>query len=1262
MKKLLMLLVCGLVSAVGWSAPIVGKHTFEVGQDSFLLDGKPFVIRCGEMHFARIPRDLWRHRIQMVRACGFNAVCAYMFWNNHEPVKGRYEFAGEKDVAEFCRIAQEEGLWVVLRPGPYTCAEWEFGGLPWWLLKHDGIKLRSSDERYLKPACDYLAQVAKALKANQITHGGNILMVQVENEYGFWGNDKDYMRKQYEAIRKAGFDVPAFCCNPPYNMRNGLIPELLPVVNFGSNPANAFKISREVRPTGPLMCGEYYPAWFDSWGERHQVKAAGPCLKDLEYMLKQKASFSVYMAHGGTTFGWWAGCNAPFRPQTSSYDYDAPVSEAGWEHPEKFASMKELFGRYLNPGETIPAAPARNPVQALTVAAKPTVASLWSVASDVPATEDPQPFEKVDLGYGYAVYRTKIPAGQGGELVADVRDIGVVRVDGADVGFFDRRHPKARLRIEPAARERTLEILVEEMARYNFGHIMHDSRKGILGKVTLGGAPLKGWTMARINLNEDAEGGLARLGAFKAPCGDAAQSGSAYRYVVRLEAKDTFLEMRDWKHGMVRVNGRWIGRYWSIGPTQTMYVPGCWLKDGENEIVILDVVGAEPPQELRFLATPILGEMRPETDFFAFQPRPKLAKPLAECGAPAKEGEFANETKRQDVRFAKPVKGRYFALETRNAWDGRQFAACGEIDLVDGQGRNIPHTAWTIAACDSEERSAEDGSAENLVDGQTANFWHTEWRAAQPNHPHYFVIDLGKEETVGGFNFTPRQSDGAGRVKGYRAYVLPAIVLKETPKPGPALVPYPQEVTMKKGEVTLASLEDASVRMLPAGRLPPNGYAIRVAKGKGVSIAACDEAGAFYARQTLKQLAKETADGFAVPCCEIKDWPAFGWRGIMWDDCRHFFGKEAILKTLDAMAAHKMNVFHWHLTEDQAWRIEIPKYPDLLTYGAVRPRSAHPDGRGLKGVDEKPYGPFYYTTADIREIVAYAKARHIRVIPEIELPGHALAAIAAYPHLSCRGKAVFDGRDHGEPWPKWGVSEDIFCAGNDETIKFLEDVLDHVVTLFPDEVVHIGGDEAPKKRWNDCPKCQARIKSLGLKNAHELQGWVTRHFTEYLAAKGKRAIGWDEITECELPRQTMVMNWHGVNKGIAAAKKGHDVVFTPVSNCYFDYRQCSIAEHQAKGYGFPTWAGELNLQKVHALDPLAGIPAEFQKHIFGVQGNLWTESVVTPEEMEWKLWPRAAAIAEIGWSGGKAHPYEDFKRRVDADMKRMSKAGHNVRK
>ena len=1246
-----MSLLLGLSCAAGLSAaPISGKHTFEVGDKAFLLDGKPFVIRCGEMHFGRIPREYWRHRIQMVKASGFNAVCAYVFWNYHEQRRGEYDFKGDKDVAAFCRVAQEEGMWVLVRPGPYTCAEWEFGGLPWWLLKDDGVKLRTSDPRYLEPSSKFLNRLAKEIEPCQITKGGNVLMVQIENEYGFWGNDKVYVGTYRDSIRKAGIDVPLFCCNPVYNLTKGVPDGVNEVANFGSNPQNAFKVFRQKHPNMPLMCGEYYPAWFDSWGEKHNVKGAEQCMRDLEYMLQNRASFSVYMAHGGTSFAWWAGCNAPFRPQTSSYDYDAPVSEAGHKHPTKFKAMRDLFARYLNEGESIPEPPAEMPLQAGECVIDAETSSIFAYKAKELESVEPLTLEKADLGYGLAVYRATIPAGRGGDLKADVRDLGVVRVDGEEVGFLDRRFPKVGVRIAPAKKARTLEILVEPMGRYNFGQIMHESMKGVIGSVMLGGEKLTGWKMTCFDWQRDF--GKLEFTKGEAGFGEKLPAGRFYRFHAKMSAEDTYLDMREWQRGLVRVNGHWIGRYWSIGPTQTMYVPGCWLKDGDNEIVIWDAVGATPADaKLKWQKEPILGEMRPETDYFAIQPRPKLAKPLSK---PVKSGEFENNTNPQTVKFDKPVKGRYFAIESVDAWDNQPFAACSELDLNDADGNNIPHSKWSIAACDSEERRAEDGSAENIVDGQTANHWHTEWKDSKPNHPHYFVIDLGREENLGGFKFTPRQSNGAGRIRHYRAYVLDDIKLQEPEKPGPALVPYPRSVKMEDGSVVIKSLGNVQVKMVGADKVKSEGY-ILVVNEKGVKIAASDDAGVFYARETLKQLWRKVPGGYQVPCCKIKDWPEFKWRGVLFDDCRHFFGKAAVMKTMDAMAAHKLNVFHWHLTEDQAWRLAVPKFPELVEYGAKRSKSAWADGLGKKGYDETTYGPFYYTEADVKEILAYAEARHIRVIPEIELPGHAVAAVAAFPNLCCRGTL-----EPREPWANWGVSKDVYCAGNDETIRFLEQVFDYVVSLFPDPVVHIGGDECPKDRWKECPKCQARIQKEGLKNPHELQTWMTKHFTEYLAKKGRHAIGWDEILDGGPLEGTMIMSWRGAKGGIAAAKSGLDAVMCPTSHCYFDYRQCAPAKHAERGYGYPTWAGELNLQKVYSFNPYDGIPEEFRKHVIGVQCNMWAESIVTPEEHEWKLWPRAAALAEVGWSGPAARSFQDFSRRCSSDMKRMERTGYNV--
>src|SRR5439155_17644632 len=335
----------------------------------------------------------------LARAMGLNTVCAYLFWNLHEPSEGQFVWSGQADAAEFCRIAQDEGLWVILRPGPYTCAEWEMGGLPWWLLKHEDVKLRTRDPRFLDAARRYFTEVGRVLGPMQVTRGGPILMVQVENEYGFFGNDAQYMGDLRQALIDAGFDVPFFACNPAQHLKDGYRDDLFPAVNFGSDPAGAFKALRAILPKGPLMCGEFYPGWFDTWGAPHHTGNTERYLADLEYMLKPGASFSIYMAHGGTTFGLWSGADRPFKPDTSSYDYDALITEAGWT-TEKFDRTRKLFAKYVPPGESIPDPPPRNPVMTFAPVEAAECAPLFANLPEAISAPRPQTMEHYDQGSG----------------------------------------------------------------------------------------------------------------------------------------------------------------------------------------------------------------------------------------------------------------------------------------------------------------------------------------------------------------------------------------------------------------------------------------------------------------------------------------------------------------------------------------------------------------------------------------------------------------------------------------------------------------------------------------------------------------------------------------------------------------------------------------------------------------------------------------------------------------------------------------------
>ncbi len=415
--------------------------------------------------------------------------------------------------------------------------------------------------------------------------------------------------------------------------------------------------------------------------------------------------------------------------------------------------------------------------------------------------------------------------------------------------------------------------------------------------------------------------------------------------------------------------------------------------------------------------------------------------------------------------------------------------------------------------------------------------------------------------------------------------------------------------------------------------LAPEGYELIVNPDR-VIIRAPQPAGLFYGTQTLRQLLPGP-----IPCLRIEDKPRFSWRGAMLDVARHFFPKEFVKRYIDLLAFHKLNVLHLHLTDDQGWRIEIKKHPKLTQIGAWREET---------NGDGKRYGG-YYTQDDLREIVAYAAARHITVVPEIEMPGHALAALAAYPELSCTG-GPFKVRT------RWGIEQDVYCAGNEKTFEFLQEVLDEVLAIFPSQFIHIGGDECPKARWKKCPKCQARIKAEGLKNEHELQSYFIRRMEKYLSSKGRRLIGWSEIREGGLPKNAALMDWIG--GAVEGASDGHDVVMSPTSHCYFDYYQSQDTANEPKAIG-----GYIPLSKVYAFEPVpAKLAPSFHQHILGAQANLWTEYISTPQQAEYMTFPRLCALAEVVWSPADTRNWDDFSARLKTHLKRLDALGVNYRR
>lgn len=740
--------------------------SFEIGENDFILNGKPTIVRCGEMHFARIPREYWTHRLQMAKAMGLNAVCAYLFWNFHEQQPGKFNWEGIADAAEFCRLAQKEGLMVILRPGPYACAEWEFGGFPWWLLKKKDIALRTQDPYYMERCQIYLNEVGRVLAPLQITKGGPIVMVQVENEYGSYGSDKEYIGRLRDVLKNSGFDVPLFTCDGPSQLKADVREDIFSVVNFGGGPENAFKELRNIRAKGPLMCGEYYPAWFDSWGAPHHTKKSESIVKDVSYMMDHNASFSIYMVHGGTTFSIWTGANCPpYLPQTSSYDYDAPISEAGWDTP-KFHIMRNMFASYLKGKEDMPAVPKLKPVMAIPSFSLKEIAPILENLPNPILDSKPRNFEEYDFAYGSMLYRTKLPASDEGNLIIkEMHDFAIVLIDGKKIATLDRRFNQGTCKIPAHDKTVTLDIYVEAMGRVNYGGFLHD-RKGITEKVEFRSEktsyePLN-WEVFPFAAGDNL---VPQNLKYKS---DTTSLPAYYRGTFELsKVADTFLDLSTWGKGLVWLNGRCLGRFWNIGPTQSMYVPGPWLKKGKNEIVVLDIIG--PKQTiLQGLTLPILDKLN-KVAVESKNRKPNQKLDLKETTA-ISSGELANTADWQTVKFS-PTQGRYFCLDAISNFKGDAFTTCAELYLTDENGKDITRDSWKIVYADSEELEGNDGKADNVFDLQSTSFWHSQWQNGSPKLPHQIVIDLGAVKTVAGMRYLARQDSQTGRIKSYNIYL-----------------------------------------------------------------------------------------------------------------------------------------------------------------------------------------------------------------------------------------------------------------------------------------------------------------------------------------------------------------------------------------------------------------------------------------------------------------------------------------------------------
>ncbi len=822
-RKLALAAMLMTAPAAGFAAQKPG--TFTVGDKTFLLNGQPFVVKAAEVHYPRIPRPYWEHRIQMCKALGMNAVCIYIFWNIHEQQEGVFDFTGNNDVAEFCRLAQKNSMYVIVRPGPYVCAEWEMGGLPWWLLKKKDIRLRERDPYFMERVKIFEQKVGEQLAPLTIQKGGPIIMIQVENEYGSYGEDKPYVSEIRDCLREiynqapptapegaskagksnvapsgaeGGAGILLFQCDWSSNFEKNGLDDLIWTMNFGTgaNIDQQFRRLGELRPNAPKMCSEFWSGWFDKWGARHETRPAKDMVEGMDEMLSKGISFSLYMTHGGTSFGHWAGANSPgFAPDVTSYDYDAPINEYGLATP-KFWELRKMMEKYNN-GKKMPNVP-KAPMPIITVPKfELTEFAPMMTALTKPVNGTPKTFEEMDMGWGTMMYSTRLPEiTSQSVLTGEFHDFAQVFIDKKYIGKIDRVKNEKSITIPAVKKGAELIIIVEGMGRINFGRAIKDF-KGIVGNVTLTTETdnmemvltPKNWMNVAIpddyqtavkaldmvkGVNDQVAAGkvkgstpaLAFTQGYEGSkkLADIMKPGYHRGYFTLKKVGDTFLNFETWGKGQVYVNGHAMGRIWSIGPQQTLYVPGCWLKKGKNEIIVLDIVG---PKE-----AVVWGQDSPELNKLQLEKSNKHNnigdKPDLNSATPVATGNFKAGNGWQTINFNAPQKGRYLAIECVSTQKANDKVAIAEIYVQGTDGKRLSREPWKTKYANSEDEGGNH-LGDKVFDLQESTYWQTEKGAAAP---HLLVIDLGSVQTIKAFEYLPRAEQGApGSVKDFRIFL-----------------------------------------------------------------------------------------------------------------------------------------------------------------------------------------------------------------------------------------------------------------------------------------------------------------------------------------------------------------------------------------------------------------------------------------------------------------------------------------------------------